>query len=107
MTHTSGMIGSGPQDRRPDDTLATVVPRYAAFPLRFQPGTDWEYSGIAGPDVLARIAHIPVTLGEILEKAAIDSVPTNVVADRMAQACLARAQSRHVQRVIPMVHALS
>ncbi len=58
LTHTSGMVGSGPQDRRPDDTLASLMPRYAAFPLRFQPGTDWEYSGIAGPDVLARIVEI-------------------------------------------------
>jgi CubicO group peptidase (beta-lactamase class C family) len=58
LTHTSGMVGSGPQDRRFDDTLATLVPRYADFPLRFQPGTDWEYSGIAGPDVLARIVEI-------------------------------------------------
>jgi CubicO group peptidase (beta-lactamase class C family) len=57
LTHTSGMVSQGPE-RRPDDTLATVVSRYAALPLRFQPGTDWEYSGIAGPDVLARIVEI-------------------------------------------------
>jgi CubicO group peptidase (beta-lactamase class C family) len=57
LTHTSGM-GSGLQDRQPDDTLATLMPRYATVPLRFQPGADWEYSGIAGPDVLARIVEI-------------------------------------------------
>jgi CubicO group peptidase (beta-lactamase class C family) len=57
LTHTSGMVSSGPE-RQPDDTLATVVSRYASLPLRFQPGTDWQYSGIAGPDVLARIVEI-------------------------------------------------
>jgi len=57
LTHTSGMVSSGPE-RQPNDTLATVVSRYASLPLRFQPGTDWQYSGIAGPDVLARIVEI-------------------------------------------------
>ncbi len=41
LTHTSGMVGNVP-DRRPDDTLATIVSRYASFPLRFQPGTNWD-----------------------------------------------------------------
>jgi len=27
-------------------------------PLEFQPGADWQYSGLAGPDVLARIVEI-------------------------------------------------
>src|SRR5215510_3056224 len=57
LTHTSGMISNVP-DRQPGETLATIVQRYATLPLRFQPGTDWEYSGIAGPDVLARIVEI-------------------------------------------------
>ncbi len=57
LTHTSGMLGSVP-DRQPDDTLETMMPKYAVVPLLFQPGTDWSYSGIAGPDVLARIVEI-------------------------------------------------
>jgi CubicO group peptidase (beta-lactamase class C family) len=56
LTHTSGIVSS--VERRPDDTLATLVPRLAAVPLRFQPGTNWAYSGLAGPDVLARIVEI-------------------------------------------------
>lgn len=56
LTHTSGMVSS--VERKPDDTLASLVPRLAATPLRFQPGTDWAYSGLAGPDVLARIVEI-------------------------------------------------
>ena len=56
LTHTSGMVSN--VERRADDTLASLMPRYAARPLLFQPGTDWAYSGIAGPDVLARIVEI-------------------------------------------------
>ena len=56
LTHTAGMVSN--VERRADDTLASLMPRYAARPLLFQPGTDWAYSGIAGPDVLARIVEI-------------------------------------------------
>jgi CubicO group peptidase (beta-lactamase class C family) len=56
LTHTSGMVSSA--ERRAGDTLASYVPRLASLPLRFQPGTDWAYSGLAGPDVLARIVEI-------------------------------------------------
>jgi CubicO group peptidase (beta-lactamase class C family) len=52
------MSGLVPQDRKPDDTLATLMPRYAALPLLFQPGTKWSYSAIAGPGILARIVEI-------------------------------------------------
>ena len=44
--------------KAPDDTLATYVPKLGAVPLDFQPGTDWQYSGSAGPDVLGRIVEI-------------------------------------------------
>jgi CubicO group peptidase (beta-lactamase class C family) len=56
LTHTSGMVSNAV--RQPDDTLASFMPRLAEMPLRFQPGTDWAYSGLAGPDVLARIVEI-------------------------------------------------
>ncbi len=57
LTHTSGM-GFGPADRKPEDTLASLVPRLAATLLLFQPGTEWEYSALVGPDVLARIVEL-------------------------------------------------
>jgi CubicO group peptidase (beta-lactamase class C family) len=56
LTHTSGMVQNAPW--QPDDTLASYVPRLATVPLRFQPGTDWAYSGLAGPEVLARVVEI-------------------------------------------------
>ena len=56
LTHTSGMVRNA--DRTPADSLATYVPRLAAVPLAFQPGTQWAYSGLAGPDVLALVVEI-------------------------------------------------
>ena len=56
LTHTSGMVRNA--DRTPTDSLASYVPKLAALPLEFQPGTEWAYSGLAGPDVLALIVEI-------------------------------------------------
>ena len=56
LTHTSGIVRNA--ERTPDDSLATYVPKLAKIPLEFQPGTDWQYSGLAGPDVLARIVEL-------------------------------------------------
>jgi CubicO group peptidase (beta-lactamase class C family) len=69
LTHTSGLVstvssGIGVRlaaklaSREPSDTLASYVPKLAAIPLDFQPGTQWAYSGGAGPDTLSRIVEI-------------------------------------------------
>ncbi|MBZ5723357.1 MAG: beta-lactamase family protein [Acidobacteriia bacterium] len=66
LTHTSGLVSGGPGARdaaklapkTPADTLASYVPKLASVPLDFQPGTEWAYSGQAGPDVLGRIVEI-------------------------------------------------
>lgn len=63
LTHGSGLVSGGlgaavaPQ-RGERDTLATFVPKLAAVPLDFQPGTLWRYSGQAGFDVLSRIVEV-------------------------------------------------
>ena len=65
LTHVSGLV-SGPisaqegakDPRKPTDDLAGYVPRLAAFPLEFQPGTRWSYSPVAGFDTLGRIIEI-------------------------------------------------
>ena len=44
--------------RTPTDTLATYIPKLAAVPLDFQPGTLWRYSGGAGFDVLSRVVEV-------------------------------------------------
>jgi CubicO group peptidase (beta-lactamase class C family) len=66
LTHTSGLMSGGigqaeaqrVAPRSPTDTLASYIPRLGAAPLDFQPGTQWAYSGLAGPDVLSRIVEI-------------------------------------------------
>ena len=66
LTHTSGLMSGGAGAReaarmapkRPSDTLATYVPRLGTVPFDFQPGTQWAYSGAAGPEVLGRIVEI-------------------------------------------------
>ncbi|MEO8595161.1 MAG: serine hydrolase domain-containing protein [Candidatus Solibacter sp.] len=66
LTHTSGLVSGGPgarevaraMPRTPADTLASYVPKLGGAPLDFQPGTQWAYSGSAGPDVLGRIVEI-------------------------------------------------
>jgi CubicO group peptidase (beta-lactamase class C family) len=73
LTHTSGLVGGtldladagaapatdpAVQRRLASDTLADYIPRMAAAPLRFQPGTRWAYSGIVGFDLLARVVEV-------------------------------------------------
>ena len=66
LTHTSGLVSGGLgasvaaklAPRAPTDTLATYIPKLAAVPLDFQPGTLWRYSGQAGFDVLSRIVEV-------------------------------------------------
>jgi CubicO group peptidase (beta-lactamase class C family) len=66
LTHTSGLMsgeigareGARIAPKSPTETLATYVPRLGAVPLDFQPGTQWAYSGAAGPEVLGRIVEI-------------------------------------------------
>jgi CubicO group peptidase (beta-lactamase class C family) len=63
LTHGSGLVSGGlgasaAPTRTPTDTLATYVPKLAAVPLDFQPGTLWRYSGGAGFDVLSRVVEV-------------------------------------------------
>jgi CubicO group peptidase (beta-lactamase class C family) len=66
LTHTSGIMSGGVSGsegarlapRKPEDTLATYIPRVAAVPLDFQPGALWRYSGLVGLDIAARMVEI-------------------------------------------------
>jgi CubicO group peptidase (beta-lactamase class C family) len=66
LTHTSGLSSGGLGSRaaaklaprNPADTLADRIPRLGAVPLDFQPGTQWAYSGLDGPDTLGRIVEL-------------------------------------------------
>jgi len=43
LTHTSGMGDATAEQRLAARSLADLIPHYAAQPLRFEPGTRWEY----------------------------------------------------------------
>lgn len=70
LTHTSG-LGAGPVGQKsidrtpsaPTDTLAVAIPRLAASPLEFQPGSRFAYSGLAGFDTLGRIVEVVSGMG--------------------------------------------
>jgi CubicO group peptidase (beta-lactamase class C family) len=65
LTHTSGLVSGGISateaakiPRKPSDALADYIPRLAAVPLAFQPGSRWTYSPGAGFDTLGRIVEV-------------------------------------------------
>ena len=65
LTHTSGLMSGGASSgearnvgAKAGEGLAQVLPRLAAVPLDFQPGTRWAYSAQYGFDTLVRIVEI-------------------------------------------------
>ena len=58
LTHTSGLVAPPRIPTEPAATLATVIPRFGAEPLEFQPGSRWTYSNTVAFDTLARIVEI-------------------------------------------------
>ena len=88
LTHTSGIaaLASGKdaknkdnkkskqknRERDENETLATWIPKVAARPLSFQPGTQWGYGG--GLDVVARVIEIEsgISFNEFVQKRIFD-----------------------------------
>jgi CubicO group peptidase (beta-lactamase class C family) len=62
LTHTAGVQIYGVENayprREPTSTLATFVPKLAAVPLEFQPGSRWAYSNSLGFEILARVVEV-------------------------------------------------
>ncbi len=63
LTHTSGLMSGGASSGYglavgAGETVAQVLPRLAAIPLDFQPGTRWAYSAQYGFDVLVRVVEV-------------------------------------------------
>jgi CubicO group peptidase (beta-lactamase class C family) len=81
LTHVSG-LASGTMsnsetrklNRRPEENLASYIPRLGTTPLEFQPGSRWAYSAQAGFDTLGRIVEIAsgMTLDEFLRQRVFD-----------------------------------
>jgi CubicO group peptidase (beta-lactamase class C family) len=65
LTHVSGLASgtisnneTRKLNRRPEENLASYIPRLGTTPLEFQPGSRWAYSAQAGFDTLGRIVEI-------------------------------------------------
>lgn len=67
LTHVSGLVSGGPAsayelrgviDVLGRGTLADMMPKFAATPLDFQPGSRWTYSALAGFDTLGRVVEV-------------------------------------------------
>ena len=66
LTHVSGLLSGGPigaaEDAKFDFkegvTLPGYIPRLGSYPLDFQPGSRWAYSGAGGFETLGRIVEI-------------------------------------------------
>jgi CubicO group peptidase (beta-lactamase class C family) len=81
LTHVSG-LASGPMsnsetqklNRRPEENLASYIPRLGTTPLEFQPGSRWAYSAQAGFDTLGRIVEIAsgMTLNDFFRQRIFD-----------------------------------
>ena len=57
LTHTSGMGEATSSQMRAAKALADLIPVYAAQPVKFQPGSKWEYCQ-SGINLLGRIVEI-------------------------------------------------
>ena len=57
LTHTSGMAEATPEQYKTAHTLADVIPFYAARPVKFEPGSKWQYCQ-SGINTLGRIVEI-------------------------------------------------
>lgn len=57
LTHTAGMGEATGEQSRKAETLADLIPAYAAQPVKFEPGTKWEYSQ-SGINTLGRIVEV-------------------------------------------------
>ncbi len=58
LTHTSGMmLDADPKTAREAKTLSDLIPVYAKAPLRFEPGSKWEYCQ-SGINSLGRVIEV-------------------------------------------------
>ncbi len=65
LTHTSGLAEATPEESREARTLADLIPHFVEKPLRFEPGSKWEYCQ-SGINTAGRI--VEVVSGEPFEE---------------------------------------
>ena len=57
LTHTAGMGEATGEQSKAAEKLADLIPHFAAQPVKFEPGTKWEYSQ-SGINALGRVVEI-------------------------------------------------
>ena len=57
LTHTSGMAEATAEESKSAHTLADLIPFFASKPLKFEPGTKWQYCQ-SGINTLGRIVEV-------------------------------------------------
>src|SRR4051794_9337579 len=57
LTHTSGMSEATSEQSKNAEKLADLIPAYAAQPVKFEPGSKWEYCQ-SGINTLGRIVEV-------------------------------------------------
>lgn len=57
LTHTSGLAEITPEQAKASKTLADVIPLYVAKPVKFPPGSQWQYCQ-SGINTAARIVEV-------------------------------------------------
>jgi len=57
LTHTSGMSEATAEESKNARTLADLIPYFASKPLKFEPGTKWQYCQ-SGINTLGRIVEV-------------------------------------------------
>ena len=57
LTHTGGLGEATSEQSRKAEKLADLIPHYAAQPVKFEPGTKWEYSQ-SGINTLGRVVEV-------------------------------------------------
>lgn len=69
LTHSTGLSEVSPDETADISTLAGLIPRIAAKPVRFRPGSKWEYCQ-TGIDTTARIVEVlsGMTFPEFLQE---------------------------------------
>ena len=95
LSHSSGLLqeeyGEEQFERispKGNETLADMIPRYAQTTLSFRPGDRWNYSAIAGLDVLARLVEVTsgMKYSDFLQKNIFDPLEMTDITFHMTNA---------------------
>jgi CubicO group peptidase (beta-lactamase class C family) len=105
LTHTSGIqefgVGNDFPAATPGDTLATRLPKLAAAPLEFQPGSRWAYSNAWGFELLGRMVEVAsgLPLDQFIKQRLLDPLGMSDTGFGVRRDAAARAVAQFGPRV--------